>query len=247
MKTEKEIQEKFDAELAALRAKEKRARIFKATRTKLPTMPAHALLALIRTTPDDKRLTEYPAVNPYNPAFKSDTYRTVGQLRWIENTDRAGLRFVGHADELDKSIQHNGWYIDSFQDDTYRGAIWQLPGRNRQNVYVVGYVDPNNPGAALIDFDAIYGEPSWRDRYDDDDLRDAARAADRMAELFAEAEREFQLKDAAERRAEELREEAAELRRGLCEEIQTVRKKIASLREEADRLIDEPWLIESGY
>lgn len=128
-------------------------------------------------------------------------------LRWIENTDQAGLRFVGFADEIDRSIQHTGWYTD--EDgcaETLRGAVWQLPGRNGVPLFVAGYCDPHNHGAARICFDVIEGErPEWvppRNGWsgywsycdsatDHDGCREAARQADGIAEIAAESEREW--------------------------------------------------------
>src|SRR5690554_4252161 len=82
--------------------------------------------------------------------------------RWCEDTAAAGLRFVGFADELVQfgAIDHKGWYTDPDGfGEVYRGAVWQLPARNGQCLYVAGFVDPCNEGAALIDFDPICGTP----------------------------------------------------------------------------------------
>jgi hypothetical protein len=38
---------------------------------------------------------------------------------------KAGLRFVGYADEL-ASLNHKGWFThpDGFPDETLRGGVW---------------------------------------------------------------------------------------------------------------------------
>lgn len=109
-----------------------------------------------------------------------------GKKRWIENTNSIGLRFVCYADQELSYLRHNGYFADHFQDQILRGAVWQLPGRNGSPLYVYGYKDPNNEGAAHIEFDYT------------DDKRNAAEWADAMAEREAEQSREYYAKDAAE-------------------------------------------------
>ena len=129
--------------------------------------------------------------------------------RWIENTDV--LRFVGYSDEI-VSLRNNGWFADSFQDEVYRGAVWQLPARKGKSVYVYGYKDDNNPGSAIIDFDHT------------DEKKDAALRADSMAEYDAENSREYEAKDAAEQQISELQEEIADNK-------QEIKRLLAERRE----------------
>jgi hypothetical protein len=101
--------------------------------------------------------------------------------RWIGNIGTA-WRFVGFSDDLTRSIQHKGWYTDNeIQYETFRGVVYKLPSRERGPVYFVGYADPNNE-------DAARGEI----RTDLTDDVEAANAADDVARVCAESEREYQ-------------------------------------------------------
>jgi len=111
------------------------------------------------------------------------------QYAWIENTSAVGLRRVGFADEICRYIAHRGWYTDSdFQDEVYRGAVYQLPGRKGKARYLAGYDDPNNKGAAFICLDWIEGEklPDSYDTKDEGAKIEAARRADCIAQRAAE-------------------------------------------------------------
>jgi hypothetical protein len=101
-------------------------------------------------------------------------------IAWVENVS-GGFRFVDYADKLAGCIQHTGWYTNEFYDSSYRGVVYQLPGRNRKPQFVAGYADPDNEGCARIDFSALHN-----------DSRDAALAADRFAEIEADKERDYQ-------------------------------------------------------
>ena len=130
--------------------------------------------------------------------------------RWCEDTADAGLRFVGFADELAPLfIQHKGWYTDPDGfGEVYRGAVWQLPARGGQCLYVAGFADPCNEGAAFIDFEPIYGEPddAGLDFY-------AALRADEIARIHAEREREYQEKWRAAQRVRDLLADICDARR----------------------------------
>ena len=182
----------------------------------------------------------------YNP--KS----TRGNYRWIENAGR-GLRLVGFADEIYRGIDHKGWYTrEDDMDETLRGIVYQLPARHGVEQYVHGYADPCNEGAAYLCFDL------------DDDKEQAARNADRVAEIFAEEQRDYNAAWDAGNRATELEREAAEQRAhilSLREEIKDARAvsrdtmpticatlraeivgayhKIQKLRKERDHLRDD--------
>lgn len=177
----------------------------------------------------------------YNPAT-SDGYR------WVESADDAGLRFVGFADELCRSIDHKGWFTDEFQDGTLRGVVYQLPARKGRALYVGGYADAWNKGAALLDFSRVeYGEIGGAEWADDGDAqKEAARIGDGMAETAAEDEREYQQAWQAGNEYADLGEEARSLRQRAREVIQQGRglelpsavcKALRdSLRRELDRI-----------
>lgn len=103
--------------------------------------------------------------------------------RWIENT--SFMREVGLSDKI-INLRHTGWYADENGGVIYSGFVWQLPARKGKELFVYGYKDPENEGAAFIDFD--YTESK----------ENAARWADSMAEYDAEKEREYEARSSAE-------------------------------------------------
>jgi hypothetical protein len=131
----------------------------------------------------------------YNPASDDG-------LQWVENGS-AGLRFVGYADEIATrnynyacGIDHKGWYTmdDGANGETLRGVVYQLPARKGKPQYIAGYADPINEDCARLDFTSIYegekGGASEGVSYDSA-ARDAAKRSDRIAEISAEKEREY--------------------------------------------------------
>lgn len=137
----------------------------------------------------------------YNPPHTSHGYT----VRWVENASR-GLRLVGFADEVarrehSRAIEHKGWFIDDEgTGDVYRGVVYQLPSRGAPQ-YVYGYADPCNGDCALLCFDV------------ETTLLDAARAADRFAEIFAEEARDYDRASQASARCEDLAAEIKEARK----------------------------------
>jgi len=167
--------------------------------------------------------------SPYNPW-------TDKNCRWVEYTSRAGLRFVNYADGILR-LNHTGWYTDSFQDETLRGAVWQLPGRNGKPVYVHGYEDSMNKGAAFICFDTT------------DEERDAALMADSMAENSAARAREDNEKEEADIRVYEIKEELKKIRSDIlqfckqakeaCKSLEGYPLIIQACKEKVRRLLDD--------
>jgi hypothetical protein len=136
-----------------------------------------------------------------------------------------------YADEVDTSIEHEGWFTDNDQGEKMRGLVARLPhGR-----FLAGYWSSDS------------GERTYfADLFTDE--REAARRADREAEIVAESEREY---DERYRAAQDLAEEIdkAEQRarelvamRNLCgfeyvrdelrELLETIREKRAELATE---------------
>lgn len=145
-----------------------------------------------------------PKVIEYNPRHESHGYKHV---RWVENVSR-GLRLVGFADEIarkegSRGIEHKGWFtIDDCCDEVYRGIVYQIPSHgDEKECYVYGYADPNNDDCALLCFDLT------------GDKMEAARCADRFAEIFAEESREYHEAWSAGRKADDLAEEVKATRR----------------------------------
>ncbi len=118
-----------------------------------------------------------PAAN-VGAAFRVGAY----VCRWIERPADAGLREVGAADSVaPRSVRHKGWYLDDdAQDETARGAVFQLPARKGVPQFVAAVLDPFNDGPAIVAFDDIT-----------DDAVTAAHWADQLAERYAENEREY--------------------------------------------------------
>lgn len=133
-----------------------------------------------------------------------------GRYAWIENYASAGLRKAGFADEIARrGIDHNGWFIDAFEDEVYRGIVLQFPGRKGKAQYIAGYADPYNSGAVFVDLaDIIEGDGS---EDDSDARRTAAHRADRIAEIHAERERDYQAVANARFRFEEIPDEIASI------------------------------------
>lgn len=141
--------------------------------------------------------------------------------RWHESPETP-FRFVGLASDCVK-LGHTGWYTrdDDWGSELSRGVVYMLPhGR-----FLAAIADPyqsakDGRGPAMIKTDragnlAIYG-----------DKESAAQAADRLAEIYAEGEREddraFQRVTALEEERDEAENTLGELRsdaRGLLEEI----------------------------
>lgn len=121
--------------------------------------------------------------------------RSSETLRWVSDASAACLRFVGFADEIYSGIEHNGWLTHpDGVGATYRGAVWRLAGHKGYARLVYGYVESENPGAAVIcvsniesvkpgdDGPVFYGAAT----------RDYARYGDNLAEREAKTEREYQ-------------------------------------------------------
>jgi hypothetical protein len=143
-----------------------------------------------------------PPTITYNPEWVPEGMPRE-RWRFIENASR-GLRVVGACHEIARScdrwrsIDHTGWYTDPLGDfgDLATGYVLQLPSRGHEPLYAPAVADPNNSDCYIVDFHDCRT-----------DKMDAALAADHMAERYAEAERDYRTRDAAEQRIEELREE----------------------------------------
>lgn len=169
----------------------------------------------------------------YNPEWTPEGSRE--RYRWVEKVSH-GLRVVGTVQEIAKRegyrIDHNGWFIDSFQDETTCGTVYQLPAKDGKPQYVPANSDPHNSDCAVLDFHSIT-----------DDLHDAVRWADSMAESYAEKEREFQAKQNAESRIEEIQEEIRELYsdfRNVCREYRANKSILAGMPS-ISGLIAQEW------
>lgn len=96
-----------------------------------------------------------------SPWAKPLTNPGIGTTQWIETPSAMGLRFVGYADKISDHINHTGWYTDAYQNETIRGVVYQLPGRNGKARFVAGHDNPDNgkadcDGPAFIDWSTIH-------------------------------------------------------------------------------------------
>lgn len=159
-------------------------------------------------------------------------------LRWIESTDACGLRFVGDAADLCGRYYGSlptGYYTDAEAEySTLRAGVWQLPGKGRHARLVAGYREfdgksETNPGSARIDCRTIWRAEmdSYGDLTGHDETREAARAADGIAESAAETERDYQIAYAAGREAAELDAELIAARKAA---LPLIRELKAALR-----------------
>lgn len=195
-------------------------------------------------------------------------------LAHVTRPDSSGLRHVGDVEpESGRFSRHDGlgWYTDPF-GDVFRdgtglcwGTVYQLPGRDGKARFVAGYVYGGTDGGPTLDLGHVFEEPrgDWYNSVADcDAARDAARAADSMAQRAAETERDYQRAWQAGSqwagRLEEIRNAGAELRtlraersrvrklgtaaafpaicKALAAQIAAGRARIAELRGEMDSL-----------
>lgn len=112
----------------------------------------------------------------YGRPFSAHGYKHV---RFVEQPE-AGLRFVDFADKI-VNLRRTGWYTEDggTNGEKFRGVVYRLPaGRG----FVPGYVHvgcSDEDGAILAFDDIAYSSV------------EAARAADRFAEISAEHERDY--------------------------------------------------------
>lgn len=166
----------------------------------------------------------------YNPEWTPDGTRE--RYRWIENASR-GLRIVGPAHEVADRLASRGWYMDPTGDygrdgtDLAVGYVLQLPSREGLPLYVPAILDDVNPDCYVVDFHNMH-----------DDKVECARDADRMAELYAEREREYRIAQGAEDRIAESREAIGAARRAHT-------ALAAEIRAMADLRTDTPAICEA--
>ena len=146
---------------------------------------------------------------PGHSADANPTHSAHGEdrVRWIEDPEAFGLRLVGLAHEFGRSryaytypaVDHPGWYLhpDGIPGEVVSGVVYRMSGKTGCARYLVGYADPWNcdetgRGPALLCLDPILGDRVGADWEFDPVLRDAARRADRIAEVMAEEERDYQ-------------------------------------------------------
>jgi hypothetical protein len=142
-----------------------------------------------------KRIQDHkkPVCGPYYCAPKPNSVD--GTSFYLESDFMPGLRWQW-CDEVTSSIRHTGWYTTEYGDgDKIRGLVLRLPkGRGFLAGWSMG--ESMASGAEYT----IYATE-----------REAAVAADGIAEIMAEKEREYQAAEDARREAEEMAEIEAAL------------------------------------
>lgn len=143
-------------------------------------------------------------------------------LQWAERPAAIGLRFVAWADEIRGSrIDHKGWFNrDDSEHTALRAGVWRLPhGRLVPGYAEVEGGEPVNGESAALAFGEMIREDGGSED-DDSTVIDCARAADEIARIVAEGEREsdaaYQAGAAAARRIAEAEEGRADAREALA-------------------------------
>lgn len=185
--------------------------------------------ALKATTRARRYLPESPCLTWQSDATGAAARRGE-RLAHINRPEAFGLRLVGRVtpesyggrDTWD-SRESCGWhtcpYGDVFKDGTglCYGLVYQLPARNGRARFVAGYEFGGCDGGPTLDLGNVYeGERGDNCSYDgapgNPAARDAARAADSMAQRAAESEREYQTAWQLGRTYDDARQEASDAR-----------------------------------
>lgn len=126
----------------------------------------------------------------------------------IREDGRGAFRSVTPAHDCEGGPDHNGWYTNPHGESARDGSglcwgiVAQLAGKDRAPRYLAGYQFGGVDSGAQVALGRIYDCP-----------RDAARAADGLAESAAETEKEYQEAWGAGNRWADLGEEVATARR----------------------------------
>jgi hypothetical protein len=138
------------------------------------------------------------------------------------------LRRVGFVDEIPseshyrgKMVDHKGWYLrdDDCGGEVARGVVFQLPAHKGKCRYLSAVADPHNNGPAILSLELF------------DELREAARNADSLAEKYAEKERDYNRAWEAGQRYSDLGAEIAEERKATLALIREAKSQCATLRD----------------
>ncbi|MCW9035392.1 MAG: hypothetical protein OQJ97_14310 [Rhodospirillales bacterium] len=151
-----------------------------------------------------------PLTTRHCPMNASDPERAA--RRFYENAEQAGLRFVGWADESLR-LRHTGWYSDNYAEETFRGAIFRLPSKRGQERFVAGYGESMSDGFVL-DLSEVWN----------DDQFGVAREADRLAERAGEDAREYEAKESASIRIEDIADELKSIRTDILALCRSIRE-----------------------
>lgn len=181
--------------------------------------------------------------------------------------DEFPFKVLGYADELNRNIDHKGWFTDNHWGESYRGVV--LVGRIKGAfgfIPAVTHSDWDGKTLWIGDFEPLDEPHKWGTEafgYSSA-CRRVARKADRYAEKMAEEAREDDAKNQAEQEIARLAEERSELRQEalalikeikaakrqftpaicsvLVEKLKAIQRSIQRKRERAEKLADDYWL-----
>lgn len=184
------------------------------------------------------------------PDANSAAARRGEVLVYLHHGSALGLRHVGNVEaesyggrDCWANRDSCGWYTDpngdTFKDGTGLcwGVVYQLAGRKGESRFVAGYQMGGCSEGPTLDFGRVYVEPRedpgyWTDSPRAmDAARNAAYAADGMAQRAAEEEREYQAAWQAGSRWADLGEEISDYRK----EALRLLREFKAARAKADR------------
>lgn len=205
-------------------------RAYKELRVRSKCTPAKALELVRKEIAQDgktkHRCIEYSVWPKPRPNITTG-FNDGDRVLCLEDPEKFGLRFVGVSDDLNRYIDHNGWFIDQWQDDVCRGVVYQLPTKGKTARFLIGYADPYNSdkygrGMAILSPEICefeYTDKSCEYSMEDERANfasDCAEWADTMAKNEAEHLRDhdnaYQLGKKAAERMQEAKEALAEFR-----------------------------------
>lgn len=151
-----------------------------------PRKPAEAAIEALHRIADGK-----PPYRIYKTTVNPWFEHGKNKYRWIERSDDIGAD-VSYCDQVHgcRLINHRGWFVDDCFDEVFRGVVLTVEDCYYGKHYLWGYECPNNSNTYCIENGVTT------------DIEEAARWADRMAERFAEDEREYREKECQEEAAE---------------------------------------------
>lgn len=203
------------------------------------------------------KATRYAQARPAALTWQADATgaaaRRGERLAHIDKPESFGLRHVGNVEAESHGGRDTfsrrdscGWYTDPY-GDVFRdgtglvwGVVYQLPARNGCARFVAGYQFGGTDSGPTLDLGNVYTSESGRGlncSYEGaqghDDARDAARAADSMAERAAKKEQEYQTAWALGRAYGDARQEALEARTAA---LALLKERRAAMAEASGRL-----------
>lgn len=156
-------------------------------------------------------------IHPHDQKWGGEPWNIEGTSTWgrFHENPKSVFEFEEYCDRIIDGIRHTGWYVDSFQDEITRGAVFRVKGKR---AWIAACTDPWNDRGPVIVKVKQNGSP-----YLYDSSEEAARSADGFAETYAEFCREDDAKQLAKRDIEEAQEEIARLRT-------TIRELVGDMR-----------------